>query len=491
MGSRRVRVSQRGGDWLGEIIMASHSGLRIGKRGGRRVGGTGHVGAHGGVAHRVAPVDEPLLPRGVEPLQPRLHLRHFPRPLGRAREAGARVLGDVGPTRAIENLRAQTGRVKIGTIFVSFAQVFGGLADGAFGRILSSLKPRLLTCTVAGLAYGVLLAWLAAGAAGYDGDSLPLSLVLMFMLGFPVSLPLCAFSGYFIALSVPLLWMGFGAAVCFAGASGRAYRLGTRLLVVHYIGVLIGMLAIPWAVESSAHISAKGLAAIALVLCVYAVGQVAWWRAIRFLDRSSEGTTLPRAVMGPFRLGRLVAGVLALTGCFVVLAEHETLSLTCRHSTGDCEIVRAGWRTSARRVPIEAVTVSFGVPRSRLEVASAARKETLIGVGCIDRKPGAPRLPGAGLFSRCESHGGQVLAAVSEFLGRERGADLHVAYEDPWPSRALAAVLGALGLSLVASAFLTLRARSMIPTYRRPASRPPVARPPLPPASVYPRRRTP
>ena len=243
MGSRRVRVSQRGGDWLGEIIMASHSGLGIGKRGGRRVGGTGHVGAHGGVAHRVAPVDEPLLPRGVEPLQPRLHLRHFPRPLGRAREAGARVLGDVGPTRAIENLRAQTGRVKIGTIFVSFAQVFGGLADGAFGRILSSLKPRLLTCTVAGLAYGVLLAWLAAGAAGYDGDSLPLSLVLMFMLGFPVSLPLCAFSGYFIALSVPLLWMGFGAAVCFAGASGRAYRLGTRLLVVHYIGVLIGMLS--------------------------------------------------------------------------------------------------------------------------------------------------------------------------------------------------------------------------------------------------------
>jgi hypothetical protein len=331
----------------------------------------------------------------------------------------------------------------------------------------------LLTCTLAGLAYGAFLAWLAAGAAGYDGDSLPLSLVLMFMMGFPVSLPLCGFGGYFIGLSPPLLWMAFGGVVAFAAASGRAARVGGRLLLVHYIGILIGLLAVPWAVESSTHVPAKSVAAVVLALLSYTGGQIAWWRALPLLDRLVEGATLPRPALRPLRLGRLAAGVLALTFAFVAVAEHETLVLTCRHATGECEIVRQGWRTSTRRVPIEAVTVSFGVPRSRLEVASSTRKETLIGVECTDRRVG----PG-GIFSRCESRGGRILAAMSEFLGRDRGADVHVVDEDPWPSRTVAAILAALGLWLATSAVVTLRARRFVPAYRPPVGRPPAYPPP-------------
>ena len=298
----------------------------------------------------------------------------------------------------------------------------------------------------------------------------------MFMLGFPVSLPLCGFDAYFIGLAAPLFWLAFGAVVAYNPGSGRAYRAGSRLLLVHYIGLLIGMLAVPWAVESSAHVSAKAVAAVVLVLVVYAVGQLAWWRALRLLDRLREGAVVPRPEMGAFRLGRLVAGVLALTFAFVALAEHETLVLTCRRETGECEIVRQGWRTSTRRVALEAVTVSFGVPRSRLEVASSTGKETLIGVRCSERKSGV----GRDAFSRCESRGGRLLAAVSAFLGEKRGADLRIVDEDPWPSRAAAAILLALGLWLVTSAFVTLRAQAAPPTYRRPAYRPPVSRPPAP-----------
>jgi hypothetical protein len=319
----------------------------------------------------------------------------------------------------------------------------------------------------------VLLAWLAASADGYHGDSLPLSLVLMFMVGFPVSLPLCGFGGYFIGLSAPLLWMAFGAVVSFAAASGRAAWVGRRLLLMHYIGILIGLLAVPWAVESSKHMPAKSVAALVLVLLVYSFGQIAWWRALPLLDRLAEGAALPRPARGSLRLGRLVAGMLALTFAFVAVAEHETLALTCSRATGECEIVRQGWRTSKRRVPIEAVTVTFGVPRSRLEVASPTGKETLIGVACIDRWVG----PG-GVFGRCESRGGQILAAMSEFLGRDLGEDVHVVDEDPWPSRTIAAILTALGLWLVASAFVALRARHFVPAYRPPVSRPPAQRPP-------------
>ena len=347
-----------------------------------------------------------------------------------------------------------------------------------------ALKPRFLAGPLAGLAYGMLLAWLASGAAGYDGDSRPLSLVLMFMVGFPVSLPLCGFDGYFIALSAPLLWTAFGAVVSYAAASGRAARVGSRLLLIHYIGILIGLLAVPWAVESSAHVPAKSVAAVALVLLVYAGGQIAWWRAIRLLDRLGEGAFLPRPALGSLRLARLVAGALALTFAFVALAEHETLVLTCRRAKGECEIVRQGWRTSTRRIPIEEITVSFGIPRSRLEIASPTRRETLISVGCTDRKTGAAR----GLFGRCESRGGRMLAATSEFLGRSSGADLEVVDEDPWPSRAAAATLAALGLWLVLSAFVTLQARSFLPRYRPSAPRPPAYRPPAPRPPVYPRR---
>ena len=229
---------------------------------------------------------------------------------------------------------------------------------------------------------------------------------------------------------------------------------------------------------------AKSVAALVLVLFVYAAGQIAWWRAIPLLDRLGEGASLPRPALGSLRLARLVAGGLALTFAFVALAEHETLVLTCRRTAGECEIVRQGWRRSTRRVPIEDITVSFGVPRSRLEIASPTRRETLIGVGCTDRKTGMGRGP----FSRCESRGGQILAATSEFLGRNGGPELHVVDEDPWPSRAAAAFLVALGLWLVISAFVTLRARSFLPRYRPSAPRPPAYPPPAPRPPVYPRR---
>jgi len=333
-----------------------------------------------------------------------------------------------------------------------------------------------VTCTLAGLAYGALLAWLASGAAGYDGDSRPLSLVLMFMVGFPVSLPLCGFDGYFIGLAAPLFWAAFGAVVARNPGAARAYRVGSRLLLVHYIGLLIGGLAVPWAVESSAHVPAKSVAALVLVVVVYAVGQLAWWRALRLLDRLREADVLPRPERGSFRLGRLVAGALALTFAFVAFAEHETLVLTCRREAGECEIVRQGWRTSTRRVPLENVTVSFGVPRSRLEIASSTRRETLIGVGCTDRKTGV----GRSTFSRCESRGGRLLAAMSEFLGQKRAPEVRIVDDDPWPSRAAAAVLLALGLWLVTSAFVTLVARPGAPTYRRAAYRPPPPRAPMP-----------
>jgi hypothetical protein len=306
----------------------------------------------------------------------------------------------------------------------------------------------------------------------------------MFMVGFPVSLPLCGFDGYFIGLAAPLLWTAFGAVVSLAAASGRAARVGARLLLIHYIGLLVGLLAVPWAVESSAHVPAKSVAAVVLVLFVYAAGQIAWWRAIRLLDRLGEGASLPQPALISLRLTRLVAGVLALTFAFVALAERETLVLTCRRTAGECEIVRRGWRTSTRRIPIEEITVSFGVPRSRLEIMSPTRRETLIGVGCTDRRTGT----GRGLFSRCESRGGRILAATSEFLVRKDGADLHVVDEDPWPSRAAAAILAAVGLWLVISAFVTLRARSFLPRYRPSAPRPPAYPSPAPRPPVYPRR---
>ena len=306
----------------------------------------------------------------------------------------------------------------------------------------------------------------------------------MFMVGFPVSLPLCGFDAYFIGLSAPLLWTTFGAVVSSMAASGRAARVGARLLLIHYIGILVGLLAVPWAVESSAHVPAKSVAAVVLVLIVYAAGQIGWWGAIPLLDRLGEGASLPQPVLGSLRLARLVAGVLALTFAFVAFAEHETLVLTCRRAAGECEIVRQGWRTSTRRIPIEEIAVSFAVPRSRLEIASPTRRETLIGVGCTDRKTGT----GRGLFSRCESRGGRILAATSDFLGRNGGADLHVVDEDPWPSRAAAAILAALGLWLVISAFVTLRARSLLPRHRPSAPRPPAYPPPAPRPPVYPRR---
>ena len=304
------------------------------------------------------------------------------------------------------------------------------------------------------------------------------------MAGFPVSLPLCGFDGYFIGLAAPLFWAAFGAVVAFLAASGRAARVGARLLLIHYIGILIGLLAVPWAVESSAHMPAKSVAALAVVLFLYAAGQAAWWRAIRLLDRLGEGASLPRPVLGSLRLARLVVGVLALTFAFVALAEHETMVITCRRAARECEIVRHGWRTSTRRIPIEQITVSFAVPRSRLEIASPTRRETLVGVACTDRKTGA----GRGIFSRCESRGGRILAATSEFLVRKDGEDLQVVDEDPWPSRAAAAILAALGLWLVLSAFVTLQVRSFLPRYRPSPPRPPAYPPPAPPPPVYPRR---
>jgi len=330
--------------------------------------------------------------------------------------------------------------------------------------------------------------WLATGAAGYGGDSLPLSLVVMFMAGFPVSLPLCGFDGYFLGLGAPLFWAAFGAVVSRNPGSGRARRTGTRLLLVHYIGLLIGMLAVPWAVESSAHLPARSIASLAVFLVVYTVGQVSWWRTLRLLDRLREGGLLPQPAMGSLRLGRLVAGGLALTFAFVAFAEHETLVIACRRQAGECEVARRGWRTSTRRIPIESMSVTFGVPRSRLEVVSSSRRETLIGVGCTDRKSGV----GRDAFSRCESRAGPLLSAMNDFLGPKRGADVRIVDDDPWPSRTVAVALLAFGVWLVISAFVTFRERATVPTYR-PAPRPPAARPPAarPPSSRAPTLRPP
>jgi hypothetical protein len=338
-----------------------------------------------------------------------------------------------------------------------------------------ALKARVVTCALAGLAYGALLAWLATGAAGYADDSLPLSLVLMFVAGFPVSLPLCAFDGYFLGLGAPLFWAAFGALVSHNPGSGRALRSGRRLLLVHYIGLLVGMLAVPWAVESSAHLPARTISSLVVFLVVYTVGQVSWWRTLRLLDRLREGGDLPRPARGPLRLGRLVAGALALTFAFVAFAEHETLTIACRRDAGDCEVHRQGWRNSTRRVPMESMKVTFGVPRSRLEVVSSSRTETLIGVGCTDRKTGLAR----DAFGRCESRAGRLLSAMNDFLAQKRGAEVRIVDDDPWPSRTVAVALLAFGVWLVISAFVTLQERTTMPAYR-PAPRPPAPGPPMP-----------
>lgn len=340
-----------------------------------------------------------------------------------------------------------------------------------------SLKARVVTCTLAGLAYGAILVWLATGAAGYGGDSRPLSLVLTFVAGFPVSLPLCGFDGYFLGLGAPLFWAAFGAVVSRNPGSGRARHAGMRLLLVHYIGLLVGMLAVPWAVESSAHIPARTVSSLAVFLLVYVAGQVSWWRTLRLLDRLREGGLLPRPAMGSLRLGRLVAGALALTFAFVAFAEHETLTIACRRDTAECDVVRRGWRTSTRRIPMESMSVSFGVPRSRLEVVSSSRRETLIGVGCTDRKGGV----GRDAFGRCESRAGRLLSAMNDFLAQKRGADVRIVDDDPWPSRTLAGALLILGSALVVSAFVTMEeaAPAYRPSPRPPAPRPPASRPPV------------
>lgn len=295
----------------------------------------------------------------------------------------------------------------------------------------------------------------------------------MFMAGFPASLPLCGFDGYFLGLGGPLFWAAFGAVVSHNPGSGRARRTGMRLLLVHYIGLLIGMLAVPWAVESSAHLPARTIASLAVFLLVYAVGQASWWRTLRLLDLLREGGRLPRPARGSLRLGRLVAGALALTFAFVAFAEHETLAIACRRHAGECEVVRRGWRSSTRRIPLESMSVTFGVPRSRLEVISSSRRETLISVGCTDRKSGF----GRDAFSRCESRAGRLLSAMNDFLAQKRGADVRIVDDDPWPSRTLAGALLALGLWLAVSAFVTMEERAAAPAYR-PSPRPPAPRPP-------------
>jgi hypothetical protein len=311
----------------------------------------------------------------------------------------------------------------------------------------------------------------------------------MFMAGFPVSLPLCGFDGYFLGLGAPLLWAAFGAVVSRNPGSGRARRAGSRLFLVHYIGLLIGMLAVPWAVESSAHLPARSNTSLTVFLGVYAVGQVSWWRALRLLDRLREGGALPRPAVGSLRLGRLVAGVLALTFAFVAFAEHETLTIACRREAGECEVVRRGWRTSTRRIPIESMSVSFGVPRSRLEVVSSSRRETLIGVGCTDRRTGV----GRDAFSRCESRAGRLLSSMNDFLTQKRASDVRIVDDDPWPSRTVAVALLALGLWLVTSAFVKLQERASVPAYRPSSSPPPAPRPPVlrPPSSRSPALRPP
>ena len=316
----------------------------------------------------------------------------------------------------------------------------------------------LFACASGGLAYGVLLAWLASAAGGYGGDSHSLSLVLLFMAGFPVSLPLCAFGAYFIALAPPILWTLFGVVLSFSAPAGRASRVGGRLLFVHYIGILIGLLAVPWAVDSSAHVPAKSIAGVVLGLLVYLAGQIAWWRALPMLDRLAEGPAPSGLTLGSPQLGRLAAGVLALLAAGVILNERAKLTVACSRATAECEIERVGRGAFKRKVPVEEVSVLFGVPRSRLEVGTESQKETLISVACGDR------LVGGNMFNRCESRGGQMLAGLDAFLNRTGTNQVRIVDEDPWPAGAAAAVLAAIGLWLFASSLVTVRSRRTLPS---------------------------
>jgi hypothetical protein len=323
----------------------------------------------------------------------------------------------------------------------------------------------LAACTAGGLAYGVLLAWLASAAAGYGGDSESLSLVLLFMAGFPVSLPLSGFDTYFIALGPPLLWTLFGMTVSFSAVHGRARKTGSRFLFVHYIGALIGSLAVPWAVESSAHVSAKGIGGVGLGLVVYVSGQIAWWRALPALDRLADGAPFPRLVFGSPELGRLAGGLLALMAAAVILHERATLTVDCRRASGQCDIERVGWGAFKRQVPAQELTVRFGVPRSRLEVGAESRKETLMSVACGDRmsRPGS-------VYNRCESRGGSLLAALDAFLNRRGPDEIRIVDQDPWPAGAVAGVLGLFGFWLVLSSLVSV---PVAPTRPLPRSAPP------------------
>lgn len=371
----------------------------------------------------------------------------------------------------------------------------GNWQEGGFGRILCCIalrpappaprplprptaRPRrrtvgLVACTTAGLAYGGLLAWLASAAGGYAGDSESLSLVLLFMAGFPVSLPLCGFDAYFLALAPPIFWLSFGAAVSFGAAGGRAMRFGRPLLFVHYLGVLLGLLAVPWAVESSAHVSAKGIAGVALGFVAYVGGQLAWWRALGVLDRLAEGTPLPRLALSSPELGKLAAGVIALLAAGVMLHERAQVTITCRRLSGQCDIERVGWGAFKRQVPVEDVAVRFGVPWSRLEIGAESRRETLISVACSDRFVRA-----GGMFNRCESRGGKLLAELDAFLNRLGPAEVSVVDQDPWRGGAVAGVLGAVGLWLLVSSLVRVRARRTLPP---PRSVPPPPRTVPPP----------
>jgi len=317
-----------------------------------------------------------------------------------------------------------------------------------------------------GLAYGLLLAWLASAASGYGSDSRSLSLVLLFMAGFPVSLPLSGFGGYFMALGPPLLWAAFGGVAAFSAPAGRARTVGGRLLALHYIGVLIGLLAVPWAVDSSLHVSAKSLTAVLLWIFLYATGQMAWWRALGALDRRADGSPLPRLALGSPQLGRLAAGVLALLAAAVILGERGTLTITCRRASGECDVERAGWRAMKRRVPLADVSVRLAVPRSRLEVATGSGSETLIAVECDDRRPGVSML------ERCESRGARMLAPMQAFLDRRGGPEVRVVDDDPWPPRAVAAALAILGLWLFVSALVTVAHPPAAPPRYAPVTRP-------------------
>jgi hypothetical protein len=259
--------------------------------------------------------------------------------------------------------------------------------------------------------------------------------------------------------------MSLGAAAAVAAASGTATRLGRRLLLIHYIGLLVGLLAVPWAVESSVHVPAKSVAALILVLLAYGGGQVAWWRALPLLDGLGAGATMPRPTFGTPQVGRLAAAVIVLVAFGVVLAERRTTNITCLRTTNECRVEQGGSRRSSRRFPIAAVTVSPGVPRSRLEVATEIGKETLVSVAC------APRPGMVDHFGGCESRGARMLADMQTFLSRPVIGEVRIVDEDPWPSAALATILVALALWLLTTAFLEVRAPRM--PYRPPGAVPP------------------